>query len=133
MGPHIRNFLTKEGMDPLPGALTPAQSDFFDPPTNPTPVDPKMYQSTQGGLVFYTPTRSDVKPYVNATLPSSDPLVSAFAEEGRAGWCRYLVFILWLSRRYLVFWTESSIFWTESKPFMSSKEIKALKKLQQGV
>jgi hypothetical protein len=53
MGPHIRKF-----MDPLPGALTPTQSDFFDPPTNPIPVDPKLYQSTQGGLVFYTPIRS---------------------------------------------------------------------------
>jgi hypothetical protein len=65
MGSHIRKFLAKEGLNPLPGALTPAQSDFFDPPTNPKPVDPKMYQFTQGGLVFYTPIRSDIKPYVN--------------------------------------------------------------------
>jgi hypothetical protein len=65
LGPHMRKFLTKKGMGPLPGALTPAQSDFFDLPSNPTPVDPKMNQSTQGGLIFYTPTRSDIKPYVN--------------------------------------------------------------------
>jgi hypothetical protein len=65
MGPHIRKFLTKEGMDLLPGALTPAQPDFFNLPSDPTPVSPKMYQSTQGGLVFYTPTRPDIKPYVN--------------------------------------------------------------------
>jgi hypothetical protein len=65
MGPHIKKFLTKEGMDPLPGALTPAQPDFFDLPSNSTPVDSTTYQSTQGGLVFYTPTRSDIKPYVN--------------------------------------------------------------------
>jgi hypothetical protein len=65
MGPHIKKFLTKEGMDPIPGALTPAQSDFFDPPTDSTPVDIKMYQSTQGGLIFYTPLRADIKPFVN--------------------------------------------------------------------
>jgi hypothetical protein len=65
MGPHIQEFLTKEGMDALPGALTPALPDFLDPPSNPEPFDPKTYQSTQGGLVFLNPIRSDIKTFVN--------------------------------------------------------------------
>jgi hypothetical protein len=65
MEKHIKKFLHKQGMDDLPSALTPANPDFFDPPTNNTPVDPVMYQSTQGGLNFYGPVRTDIKLFVN--------------------------------------------------------------------
>lgn len=65
MGPHITKFLTKEGMDALPGALTPALADFFLSPSNSTPFNPDTYQSTQGGLLFLTPIRSDIKLFVN--------------------------------------------------------------------
>jgi hypothetical protein len=56
----MEKFLHKQGMDDLPGALTPANI-----PTDNTPVDPVMYQSTQGGLNFYGPIRTDIKLFVN--------------------------------------------------------------------
>jgi hypothetical protein len=65
MGKHIRSFLQKQGMENIPGALTPACKDFFDPPSDITPVDPIQYQSTQGGLGFYLPIRHDIKLFVN--------------------------------------------------------------------
>jgi hypothetical protein len=54
-------------MDDLPGALTPANPDFFYIPTDNdnTPVDPVMYQSAQGCLNFYGPIRTDIKLFVN--------------------------------------------------------------------
>ena len=64
-GKHIRSFLQKQGMDDIPGALTPACKDFFDPPSDTTPVDPIQFQSTQGGLGFYLPIRHDIKLFVN--------------------------------------------------------------------
>ena len=65
MGKYIRQLLTKEGMDLIPGSLSPALPGFFDPPTDLTPFDPVQYQSTQGGLLFANPIRHDVKTYVN--------------------------------------------------------------------
>jgi hypothetical protein len=51
-------------MDGLPGALTPTNPDFFDIPTDNTPVDLVMYQSMQGGLNFCGPIRTDSKLFV---------------------------------------------------------------------
>ena len=65
MGPHILKMLSKEGMDALPDALTPALADFFDAPTDSTPYDPTSYQSTQGGLIYLTPVHTDIKLPVN--------------------------------------------------------------------
>jgi hypothetical protein len=65
MSTHIKSFLTKAGMDPIPGALTPGLADFFDPPTDLTPFDPKLYQSVQGCLIFYCLVRADIKLFVH--------------------------------------------------------------------
>jgi hypothetical protein len=65
MGPHILKMLSKEGMDALPDALTPALADVFDAPTESTPYDPTSYQSTQGGLIYLTPVRTDNKLPIN--------------------------------------------------------------------
>jgi hypothetical protein len=65
MGKHIRKFLSREGMDDIEGALTPALKDFFDPPSDSTPVDPIRYQAIQGSLIFYGPIRHDIKLFVN--------------------------------------------------------------------
>lgn len=65
MRTHILAFLTKNGMDPIPGALTPGLADFFDPPTDLTPFDPTIYQSVQGQLIFYCLIRIDIKMFVH--------------------------------------------------------------------
>jgi hypothetical protein len=65
MRTHILAFLSKNGMDSIPGALTPALADFFDPPTDLTPFDPKLYSSVQGQLIFYCLLRTDIKLFVH--------------------------------------------------------------------
>jgi hypothetical protein len=65
MSTHILSFLTKAEMDPIPGALTPGLADFFDPPTDLTPFDPKLYQSTQGCLIFYCLVRANIQLFVH--------------------------------------------------------------------
>ena len=65
MAPYIAKFLKREGMDGLPGALTPALEDFFDAPTNITLFNKDIYQTTQGGLIFLSLLRTDIKMPVN--------------------------------------------------------------------
>ena len=74
---HLLKYLHDAGMDRIPGALTPTLSDFFDPPSDPTPFDSKAYKSTQGNLLFYCPIRYDIKMPVHHLSKSNNfPTVS---------------------------------------------------------
>jgi hypothetical protein len=86
---HINKFLTKAGMDALPGALTPGLADFFDPPTDITPFDPTLYQSVQGNLIFYCLVRTDVKLFVHF-LSSSNHLPTQSHRNKQIHIMRYL-------------------------------------------
>lgn len=81
-GAHIIKFLHQSGMDLVPPALTPSTADFFDPPTNLTPVDRTRFLRINGTLVFLLPIRHDIrKEVIHLCTRNSNPTQSDLTKQ----------------------------------------------------
>jgi hypothetical protein len=55
-------YLDRAGMDQVPAALTPSDTNFFDSPTDPTPYhDPATYAKLCGGLTYIAGIKYDIR------------------------------------------------------------------------
>ena len=81
-GAHIIKFLHQSGMDLVPPALTPSTADFFNPPTNLTPVDRTRFLRINGTLVFLLPIRHDIrKEVIHLCTRNSNPTQSDLTKQ----------------------------------------------------
>ena len=81
-GAHITKFLRQSGMDLVPPALTPSTPNFFDPPTDLTPVDRTRFLRINGTLVFLLPIRHDIrKEVVHLCTRNSAPTKSDLSKQ----------------------------------------------------
>jgi hypothetical protein len=81
-GAHIIKFLHQSGMDLVPPALTPSTSNFFDAPTDLTPVDRTRFLRINGTLVFLLPIRHDIrKEVVHLCTRNSAPTQSDLSKQ----------------------------------------------------
>ena len=81
-GPHILKFLHQSGMDLVPPALTPSTSNFFDPPSDLTPVDRTRFMRINGTLVFLLPIRHDIrKEVIHLCTRNSAPTQSDLSKQ----------------------------------------------------
>ena len=81
-GVHIIKFLHQSGMDLVPPALTPSTANFFDPPTDPTPVDRTRFLRINGTLVFLLPIRHDIrKEVIHLCTRNSAPTQSDLSKQ----------------------------------------------------
>ena len=67
-GAHIIKFLHQSGMDLAPPALTPSAPNFFDPPSDLTPVDRTRFLCINGTLVFLLPYSEGGRPPMHPQL-----------------------------------------------------------------
>lgn len=69
-------------MDLVPPALTPSTANFFDPPTDPTPVDRTRFLRINGTLVFLLPIRHDIrKEVIHLCTRNSAPTQSDLSKQ----------------------------------------------------
>ena len=81
-GAHIIKFLHQSGMDLVPPALTPSTADFFNPPTNLTPIDRTRFLRINGTLVFLLPIRHDIrKEVIHLCTRNSNPTQSDLTKQ----------------------------------------------------
>ena len=67
-------FLHQSGMDLVPPALTPSTANFFDPPSDLTPVDRTRFLRINGTLIFLLSIRHDIrKEVVHLCTRNSSP------------------------------------------------------------
>jgi Reverse transcriptase (RNA-dependent DNA polymerase) len=81
-GAHLKTFLTKAGMDPLPPALSPSLPTLFHAPTDRTPVNQTAFQRINGSLLFYVPLRNDCrKEIVHLCTKNANPTATDRADQ----------------------------------------------------
>ena len=81
-GAQIIKFLHQSGIDLVPPALIPSTADFFNPPTNLTPVDRTRSLRVNGTLVFLLPIRHDIrKEVIHLCTRNSNPTQSDLTKQ----------------------------------------------------